>query len=63
MKNVRAVSNLNPKKRVLDSDKLSKFLKLQNDVWADDLAPDYHIIDNIADFLSQDGDTLTQADL
>ena len=63
MKNVRAISNLNPHKRVLDSEKLSKFLELNNDAWSDDQAPDYYIIDNIADFLSQNGDTLTQADL
>ena len=63
MKNVRAINNLNPQKRGLDQEKLAKFLELQNDVWSDDIAPDYYIIDNIADFLSKDGNTLTQADL
>ena len=63
MKNVRAINNLNTQKRGLDQEKLAKFLELQNDVWSNDLAPDYYIIDNIADFLSKDGNTLTQADL
>ena len=63
MKNVPVISNLNPQKRDLDQEKLAKFLELQNDVWADDLAPDYYIIDNIADFLSQNGDSITHADL
>ena len=65
MKDVPVISNLNPQKRDLDQEKLAKFLELQNDVWADDLAPDYYVIDNIAYFLSQNGngDLITHADL
>ena len=63
MTNVRIVQNISPRKRSLDNDKLAKFLETKYDVWAEDLAPDYLVIDNFADFFSSNDETLSLADL